>query len=77
MGIEATRPRAEDIGSPLARRLRRGEPLAFLGIRHARTAEIVRLAKAAGYHGIWVDLEHSGIALDAAGRKSTRLNSSH
>lgn len=47
-------------------RLTRGEPIAILGVRHARTPDIVRLAKASGHHAIWVDLEHSGISIDVA-----------
>jgi 2-keto-3-deoxy-L-rhamnonate aldolase RhmA len=47
-------------------RLARGEPLLSLGIRNARTAEIVRIAKTAGFGVVWVDLEHSSISIDCA-----------
>ena len=47
-------------------RLARGEPLLSLGIRNARTAEIVRMAKTAGFGVVWVDLEHSSISIDCA-----------
>jgi 2-keto-3-deoxy-L-rhamnonate aldolase RhmA len=48
------------------RRLAQGEPLLSLGIRNARTAEIVRMAKTAGFGLVWVDLEHSSISIDCA-----------
>jgi 2-keto-3-deoxy-L-rhamnonate aldolase RhmA len=47
-------------------RLRHGEPVLSLGIRNARTAEIVRLANSAGFGVAWVDLEHSSIPVDSA-----------
>ena len=46
--------------------LARGIPVAALGVRSARTAEIARIARATGHHAIWVDLEHSTIPIDAA-----------
>ncbi|MDM0111335.1 aldolase/citrate lyase family protein [Variovorax sp. J22R133] len=48
-------------------RLARRQPVAALGVRGARTAEIARLAKATGHHAIWVDLEHSTMPIDVAG----------
>src|SRR5580658_6030755 len=48
------------------RKLAQGEPLLSLGIRNARTAEIVRMAKTAGYGIVWIDLEHSSISIDCA-----------
>ena len=47
-------------------RLRANEPQYRLGIRSARTTEIVRIAKAAGYHSIMVDLEHCAMSIDTA-----------
>lgn len=43
-----------------------GRPVLALGIRHARTAEIVRLARSAGFGMVWLDLEHSTIDVDCA-----------
>ena len=47
-------------------RLRAGEPILSLGIRHARTPDIVRMASGAGYDAIWIDLEHSSMSIDCA-----------
>lgn len=47
-------------------RLAQGEPLLSLGIRNARTTEIVRMAKSAGFGVVWIDLEHSSISIDCA-----------
>jgi 2-keto-3-deoxy-L-rhamnonate aldolase RhmA len=47
-------------------RLRAAEPVLSLGLRNARTSEIVRLAHGAGFGVIWVDLEHSSIPEDDA-----------
>ena len=54
------------LGRSSLTRLAAGEPVLALGVRHARTGEIVRMASAAGYGIVWIDLEHSGIAIDAA-----------
>jgi len=50
--------------NPCLDRLRRGELTLMMGIRSARTAEIVRIAQATGHHAIMVDLEHSAVPLD-------------
>jgi 4-hydroxy-2-oxoheptanedioate aldolase len=52
--------------SKVLHRLARGEPLLSLGIRNARTAEIARFAKSAGFGIVWVDLEHSSLSVDCA-----------
>jgi 2-keto-3-deoxy-L-rhamnonate aldolase RhmA len=52
--------------SMVLQKLARGEPLLSLGIRNARTPEIVRIAKTAGYGIVWIDLEHSSISIDCA-----------
>lgn len=52
--------------SPVLRALAQGEPLLSLGIRNARSAEIVRMAKTAGFGQVWIDLEHSSISIDCA-----------
>src|ERR1700761_7058681 len=60
------RPDAQPGRSSVLRRLTDGEPLLSLGIRNARSAEIVRMAKAAGFAVVWVDLEHSSVSIDCA-----------
>jgi 4-hydroxy-2-oxoheptanedioate aldolase len=50
----------------LLERLAAGEPALTVGIRAARTADVARIAHAAGYAALWVDLEHSSMPIDAA-----------
>jgi len=50
----------------LKHRLNSGEPTFVFSVRMARTVNIVSLAQAAGYHGIYVDLQHSSISIDTA-----------
>src|ERR1700742_471723 len=57
---------AQTRGSGVMQRRARGEPLLSLGIRNARSAEIARMAKAAGFAVVWVDLEHSSVSIDCA-----------
>jgi 2-keto-3-deoxy-L-rhamnonate aldolase RhmA len=59
-------PDAQSRENAALQRLAQGEPLLSLGIRNARTAEIVRIAKTAGFGMVWIDLEHSSISIDCA-----------
>src|ERR1700729_4464442 len=52
--------------NPFLDRLRDGELTLMLGIRSSRTADVVRIAREAGYHAVMVDLEHSTMPLDVA-----------
>jgi 4-hydroxy-2-oxoheptanedioate aldolase len=47
-------------------RLIQGIPVAALGIRTSRTADIARIAHSTGHDAIWVDLEHSAMSIDTA-----------
>ena len=47
-------------------RLGQGMPVAALGIRGSRTADIARIARSSGHHAIWVDSEHSTMPIDTA-----------
>jgi len=51
---------------PVMDRLRKGLPVAALGVRFARTGDIARIARATGHHALWVDMEHSTLSVDAA-----------
>jgi 2-keto-3-deoxy-L-rhamnonate aldolase RhmA len=53
-------------GNPFLGRLRDGELTLMLGIRSSRTADVVRIAREAGYQAVMVDLEHSTMPLDIA-----------
>ncbi len=44
--------------------LANGEPVMALGVRAARTVDIVKVAKATGHHLIWIDLEHTTMSTD-------------
>src|SRR5580704_7310346 len=61
-----TQPDAQSRRNAMLQRLAQGESLLSLGIRNARTAEIVRMAKTAGFGLVWLDLEHSSISVDCA-----------
>src|ERR1700684_2947236 len=50
----------------LLERLAAGEPALTVGIRAARTADVARIARAAGYIALWIHLEHSSMPIDVA-----------
>jgi 4-hydroxy-2-oxoheptanedioate aldolase len=54
--------------NPMKEKLARGEVVASMIVRLVRSVEIVRLAKAAGFDSIYVDLEHNSFSLDTAGQ---------
>jgi 4-hydroxy-2-oxoheptanedioate aldolase len=47
-------------------RLAQGLPVAALGVRCSRTADIARVARATGHQAIWIDMEHSTMPVDTA-----------
>ncbi|GGM78633.1 aldolase [Dactylosporangium sucinum] len=47
-------------------RLRRGRQILMLGIRQARTTDIIRMAKSSGHHAVMIDLEHSSMSVQTA-----------
>jgi 4-hydroxy-2-oxoheptanedioate aldolase len=63
-----TRKKPEEVAprGAVLERLRARQPVLTLGVRSARTADIARLAKSAGYGVLWVDLEHSSMSIDCA-----------
>jgi 4-hydroxy-2-oxoheptanedioate aldolase len=50
----------------LMERLAQGLPVAVLGVRCSRTAEIARIARSTGHQAIWIDMEHSTMPVDTA-----------
>jgi 4-hydroxy-2-oxoheptanedioate aldolase len=46
-------------------KLKRGEVVSSMTVRLARTSEIARIAKTAGFDMLYIDLEHSALTLDA------------
>ena len=58
--------RNRDPARSTLRRLHDGEPVMSLGVRHARTPDIARMASGAGYGLLWIDLEHSTMSIDTA-----------
>lgn len=57
---------AVDAGTGVLEGLATGRPALGIGVRQARTADIARMARGAGYDVLWVDLEHSAMPIDAA-----------
>jgi 2-keto-3-deoxy-L-rhamnonate aldolase RhmA len=49
-------------------KLARGEVVASMTVRLARTPEVARIAKTAGFDMLYIDLEHAPLTLDAAGQ---------
>ena len=45
-------------------KLARGEVVASMTVRLARSVEIARIAKTAGFDSIYVDVEHSSLSLE-------------
>ncbi len=54
--------------SPAVQRIREGKPVVCMPVRFSRTPNIAYVAHAAGFHALYVDMEHSPIALDEASR---------
>ena len=48
-------------------KLARNEVVASMTVRLARSAEIARIAKTAGFDMLYIDLEHSPLTFDATG----------
>jgi 4-hydroxy-2-oxoheptanedioate aldolase len=49
-------------------KLARGQVVASMTVRLARSVEIARIAKTAGFDSIYVDLEHSSMSIDTCGQ---------
>ncbi|MBM3526589.1 MAG: aldolase [Alphaproteobacteria bacterium] len=55
----------EILSNPLKDKLARGEVVSSMTVRLARTPEIARIARTAGFDMLYIDLEHSPLTLDA------------
>ncbi len=63
----ANQPHLERAGSAaVIADLAAGQPVLSLGVRFSRTGDIARMAAGAGYRVVWIDLEHSSMAIDCA-----------
>jgi 2-keto-3-deoxy-L-rhamnonate aldolase RhmA len=58
-------PATDILRNPVKEKLARGEVVASMTVRMARTTEVVRIAKTAGFDVIYIDLEHSPLSLDS------------
>jgi 2-keto-3-deoxy-L-rhamnonate aldolase RhmA len=54
--------------NPVKDKLARGEVVASMTVRLARSAEIARIAKTAGFDMLYIDLEHAPLTMDATGQ---------
>lgn len=54
-----------DARSVLAR-LTAADAVLTLGVRYARSGDVARIARGAGYNSLWIDLEHSSMSVDCA-----------
>src|SRR6202790_4403916 len=54
------------VARSIVERLDKALPVAVLGVRMSRTADIARIARSSGHHAVWVDLEHSTMPIDTA-----------
>jgi len=54
------------IQNNLKRRLQDGQLAIGVGLRQARTVDIAKVMKTAGYHWLMIDLEHSSMDIDTA-----------
>src|SRR3989449_10337118 len=55
---------SEVVCNNVKEKLARGEVVASIPVRRARSIEIARIAKTAGFDSIYVDVEHSSLSLE-------------
>lgn len=56
--------------NPLKEKLKRGEVAIGVGLRQARTVDIAKIMKTAGYDWLFIDTEHNSMDLDTAAQIS-------
>ncbi len=59
---------SEIVRNNVKEKLARGEVVSSMTVRLVRSIEIARLAKAAGFDSIYVDVEHSSLSLETTGQ---------
>src|SRR5881409_2113077 len=59
---------SEVVRNNVQEKLARGEVVSSMTVRLVRSIEIARLAKAAGFDSIYVDVEHSSLSLETTGQ---------
>ncbi len=55
-------------GNAALQRIRDGQAMVCMPVRYSRTPNVAYVAHAAGFHALYVDMEHSSIGLDEASR---------
>ncbi len=58
-------PASDILQNNVKDKLKRGEVVSSMTVRLARSSEIARIAKTAGFDMLYIDLEHSALTLDA------------
>src|ERR1051325_4909605 len=61
-------PATDILRNNVKEKLKRNEVVASMTVRLARSAEIARIAKTAGFDMLYIDLEHSPLTFDATGQ---------
>ena len=61
-------PASDILRNNVKDKLARGEVVSSMTVRLARSAEIARIAKTAGFDMLYIDLEHSPLTMDATGQ---------
>src|SRR5437667_3536305 len=59
-------PMAEETRNQMKQKLAAGELVLCMNLRLARTVDMAMVAKAGGYDGLYVDMEHSPYSIDTA-----------
>lgn len=62
---------ADILKNNVKEKLKRGEVVSSMTVRLARTSEVARIAKTAGFDMLYIDLEHSALTLDSTAQICT------
>lgn len=61
-------PKSERLRNNVKDKLAKDEPVYSMTVRLVRSIEIATIARTAGFDTVYIDLEHNGFSLDAAGQ---------